>query len=42
MRSSSTPAALLTARGTRNYRVVKPADSDHIVGVSPTRSLTTG
>jgi hypothetical protein len=29
-----------TSRGTRTYRVVKKADTDHSTGISPTRTLT--
>jgi len=29
-----------SARGTYSYRVVKPADVDHLLAVSPTRSFT--
>ena len=40
-RSGSYAASLSwTSKGVKTYRVVKPADVDHAVGVSPVRSVT--
>jgi hypothetical protein len=38
--SGYTFAVRPTTRGTHVYRVVKPADADHVVGTSPSRSLS--